>query len=364
MQYRVIGVMSGSSLDGIDLAFVELGETAGNWQFDIIAAHCYPYELGWQEKLQHAVELDAGHYLMLHEEYGKYLALKINQFIREYSLAHKVQLIASHGHTTFHSPELGFTAQLGSGAAIAGISGINVVSDLRILDVVLGGQGAPIVPVGEKLFWPDMEYFLNLGGIANISGRTPNSFIAFDVCPANRVLNLLAEKENKSFDEDGLMAATGKVQPDLLNRLNALDYYQLAYPKSLPNSFGTETIYSLIESFGLSTADALRTYTEHIVDQIGLALGRMPRPQGSAPRLLATGGGILNIFFSGRLREMLSLAGIELVIPDKKIIQYKEALIMALLGVLRWREENTVMNSVTGASRSSIGGAVWIGQDA
>jgi anhydro-N-acetylmuramic acid kinase len=287
----------------------------------------------------------------------------VNEFIEKNNLQHQVQLISSHGHTVFHAPQKGMTAQLGDGAAIAATTGINTVSDLRALDVALGGQGAPIVPMGEKLFWNEMDYFLNLGGIANLSANNKNAFIAYDICPANRVLNMLAQQSNKAFDEDGDMAKTGTINTALLDALNSLEYYSLSSPKSLDNSFGVETVFPLIESFQLSIPDSLRTYTEHIVHQISYSF-KDPQLKAQRTKLLVTGGGAFNIFLIERLEEALLPFSIDLVIPEDNIVKYKEALIMALLGVLRWREENTVMSSVTGASRSSIGGAVWIGQEA
>jgi anhydro-N-acetylmuramic acid kinase len=256
------------------------------------------------------------------------------------------------------------TAQLGDGAAIAAETKLPVVTDLRALDVAFGGQGAPIVPVGEKLLLNDHSMFLNLGGIANISFNHPDKYIAFDVCPANRVLNLVACLVNKEYDAGGEMAALGNVNEDLLNKLNAFDYYKLSYPKSLANNFGTDEVFPLLKTFGLPHNDLLRTYVEHIVHQIKLAIGDNAKHQNPNPKLLVTGGGAFNKFLIERLSEELSSTGIEIVIPEDNLIQYKEALIMGLIGVLRWRQEYNVLSSVTGAERDSIGGAVWIGQEA
>lgn len=364
MIYRVIGLMSGSSLDGLDIVFAELQETGGKWSYEIKAAACYPYETHWREKLKNAIHLNAYEYLLLHSAYGKFTGEKVNTFITDHHLYHRVQLIASHGHTTFHAPHNGMTAQLGDGAAIAAATGINVVTDLRAMDVALGGEGAPIVPVGEQLLFPEFSCFLNLGGIANISINKPDGYIAFDVCAANRVLNMLAEQKGKSFDENGDMAARGKINTALLTRLNALDYYQQPYPKSLSNNFGTDIVFPIIQSFQLSTEDALRTYATHIVQQIAYAFNQLDVQKLAKKKLLVTGGGALNNFLVQSLKDALKAYDIEVVVPERQLIEYKEALIMALLGILRWREENTVLHSVTGAQRSSIGGAVWMGQEA
>lgn len=365
MLYRIIGIMSGSSLDGLDIAFVEFEESRSKWSFEIKAAQCKPYNNEWLQKLQNATTLSAYDYLLLHTAYGKYIGEQINDFIEEFDLHHKVQLIASHGHTTFHAPALGMTAQLGDGAAIAATTEINVVSDLRAMDVAFGGQGAPIVPVGEKLLFDDYSFYLNLGGIANLSFKSNNDLIAFDVCPANRVLNLLANEEGKQYDENGAIAASGKVYTPLLARLNALPYYSLSHPKSLANDFGTNSVFPLIQAFDISNADKLRTFSEHIVMQIVYSIQKLLSGNDKKDlKLLITGGGAFNTFLVQRLKDSLQLFDIEVIVPDAIIINYKEALIMALIGVLRWREEYNVLQSVTGARRSSIGGAVWIGQEA
>lgn len=362
MIYRAIGLMSGSSLDGIDIVFTELEERAGRWAFEIKAAECIPYNKAWWQKLKDATKLDAWEYLLLHAAYGKFTGETVNAFIEKHKLHHQVQLIASHGHTVFHAPELGMTAQLGDGAAIAAITGINVVSELRAMDVALGGQGAPIVPVGERLLLPQYAYYLNLGGIANISANLDDKYIAFDVCPANRVLNMLAAKVGKEYDDNGAMAQAGALHTGLLTQLNTQPYYQKMYPKSLDNNFGTAVLYPLIESMGLTVEDALRTYTEHIVQQIAYAVNSLQTTV--VKQMLVTGGGAFNSFLVQRLQASLNVFNIEVVVPDENLVKYKEALVMALLGVLRWREEDTVMQSVTGATRNSIGGAVWIGQEA
>ena len=376
MVYKVIGLMSGSSLDGLDIAYVHLQERAATsqlpktWDFSLLHTACYPYPEDWKRRLAEATALSALDYQVLHVEYGHYLGEQVSRFIEEFGLHFQVQLIVSHGHTTFHWPARKMTAQLGDGAAIAAETRINVVSDLRAMDLALGGQGAPIVPIGEKLLLPGYEFFLNLGGIANVSrhgaaaagslaaGGEAQSFLAFDVCPANRILNALAELEGRPYDKAGAMAATGRVDESLLRELNALPYYALPSPKSLANEFGTETVLPLVRARGLSTTDALRTYVEHIAQQVGRAVGD---GQQAGARMLVTGGGAHNDFLVERLRHKL---GMEVVVADDQLADYKEALIMALIGVLRWREENNVMASVTGASRDSIGGAVWIGQEA
>ena len=363
MVYRAIGLMSGSSLDGLDIAFVEFQEQGGKWTYEILQADCYAYTKEWETKLRDAINLSARDYQLLHAEYGHYTGQQINKFIEEHQLHYKVAVIASHGHTTFHIPDKNMTAQLGDGAAIAAETKLPVVSDLRALDVAFGGQGAPIVPIGEKLLLGDYNFFLNLGGIANIS-LNAEKYVAYDICPANRVLNMLVNQLGKEYDDGGQIAASGTVNNELLEKLNALEYYKQPYPKSLANDFGTDVVYPIIKDSNLEIKDAVRTYVEHIVFQIENAIGSSLTPLGDGGKLLATGGGGFNTFLIQRLSDSLKELNIEVIVPDKKLVNFKEALIMAFIGVLRWRQEYNVLSSVTGAARDSIGGALWTGQEA
>lgn len=364
MLYRVIGLMSGSSLDGLDIAYVHLLESRGKWSFEMHKTSCVPYPPAWKENLKKAVSLNAKEYLYLHSDYGKYIGELVNAFIKEHQLSHEVHLISSHGHTVFHDPAKGLTAQLGNGAAIAAITGLPVISDLRAMDVAFGGQGAPIVPIGEKLLFEDYSLFLNLGGIANLSFHknidSKITVTAFDVCPCNRILNMLAEEQGFDFDKDGKLAAAGQVNEALLCKLNGLDYYQLNPPKSLDNNFGIDTIYPLLKNSGLSNADCMRTYVEHIIQQITTSIKNNIDTIENV-KLLITGGGAFNIFLIEELKKMLDNINVSVNIPGEDVIQYKEALIMALIGALRWREETNVLASVTGAAKDSIGGAFWLG---
>jgi anhydro-N-acetylmuramic acid kinase len=218
MNYKAIGIMSGSSLDGLDIVFAGFQEQGGKWSYEILEAACYPFgdELE-KSTAEMQYYLNALDYQLLHTSFGHYIGEKVNQFIKEKKLEYQVALIASHGHTTFHHPEKKMTAQLGDGAAIAATTLLPVVTDLRAMDVALGGQGAPIVPIGEKYLLNEYEYFLNLGGIANISvNQTP--YVAFDICPANRVLNMLAQEVGKEYDEDGKMAASGNCASGLIRK--------------------------------------------------------------------------------------------------------------------------------------------------
>jgi len=357
MVYRAIGLMSGSSLDGLDIVFAEFDVTGQKWSYEIKQAECISYSEEWTQKLKRATSLPAADYMQLHVDYGHFLGETVKAFIQKHNLEFKVQLIGSHGHTTFHNPATHLSHQLGDGAAIAAITGINVVSDLRNMDVALGGQGAPIVPIGEKNLLDNYDYFLNIGGIANISANK-EPYIAFDICAANRVLNLLANETGLSFDEGGALARKGQVHHQLLAQLNQLDYYNQSFPKSLSNQFGTDIVFPLIKQSDLSTADALCTYAEHVAMQVGSALESVRA--NASEKMLITGGGALN----HHLVERIQLhTDVEVIIPDELLIRYKEALIMAHIGILRWREEYNVLSTVTGAQQNSVGGAVWSGQD-
>jgi len=363
MIYSVIGIMSGSSLDGLDIAFTEFTETGGKWSYDIIKAACLPYNDDWKQRLSKAMELSAIGYLQLHADYGHYIGNAINEFIEVNNLHHKVNLIASHGHTVFHFPNKKMTAQLGDGAAIAAVTKLPVVSDLRSVDVAFGGQGAPIVPIGEKLLMADFGFLLNIGGIANLSINKNGNYTAFDVCPANSILNLLISRKNLLFDDKGKIAASGKVDDDLLLQLNNLAFYQQPLPKSLDNSYAITNILPLIKNANLTIENTLCTYVEHIAQQIKIAL-ISNKNNALNNNLLITGGGAFNTFLIERIRVLLAESSIITVLPNEKLICYKEAMIMGLMGVLRWREEANVLASVTGATLNSIGGALWLGTEA
>jgi anhydro-N-acetylmuramic acid kinase len=360
MIYRAIGVMSGSSLDGLDLVFAEFTEIGGKWSYEILAADCIEYDANWKLKLKEATNLSARDYQLLDVQFGAFVGAQINHFIQQFQLEHKVGLIACHGHTTFHMPEKRMTAQLGDGASIAAITKLPVVCNLRSMDVALGGQGAPIVPIGEKYLFADYSCCLNIGGIANLTFFEGEQISAFDACVANQVLNTLAQKMGKDYDEDGLFAAEGVVVNELFEKLNSLSYFSQAIPKSLSNDFSKEVILPIIAASNVSDKDALRTFVAHICHQIKKSLLIIYRGNNSM-KLLVTGGGAMNVFLMKVLSEELIKENIEVVIPDLVTVKFKEALIMAFIGVKRWREEITVLAGATGASSGGIGGALWIG---
>lgn len=352
--------MSGSSLDGLDIAHVQLDEVRGKWSFQILHCKCVHYSAEWQTDLKRATNMHVAEFLRLNSRYGQYIAQQVNEFISEFDLAHQVHFIASHGHTVFHEPENGATCQIGDGATIAALTGLPVISDLRAVDVALGGQGAPIVPIADKLLFGDYDFLLNIGGIANITIAHGAEPIAFDVCPANQVLNALAEREGKVMDDGGSMAAIGNVLGAVLRDLNGLPYYKATAPKSLSNEMSRDMIFPILLESEHSVYDLLATYTQHIADQVAAAISGYPQ-NNRQPKMLITGGGAFNGFLVHLIEKAVGEHGVIVEIPSPEVVMYKESVAMALVGALRWREEVNVLSSVTGAKSDSVGGALWLG---
>ena len=346
--YTAIGLMSGTSLDGVDIACCRFEYNAGKWEYDIIDATTVEYSDEWKNRLVNSMKSDAESLTLLNIEYGHYLGKLANDFIKK--CGYTPDIISSHGHTVFHQPEKKLTLQIGDGAAIAAVTGITTVCDFRSTDVALGGQGAPLVPIGDKLLFSDYDYCINIGGIANISYEDKGKRIAYDICPANMALNYLSEKRSQKFDEDGRMAATGNSDENLLSELNSLKYYNLNPPKSLGKEWVFDSFISIIEKHSVSVEDLLNTVTEHIAGQISTILQK----PGKA---MITGGGANNTFLINRIKEKSKT---EIVIPDRTLIDFKEALIFAFMGVLRLRNETNIFSSVTGARKDHCGGAVYI----
>lgn len=363
MVYNVIGLMSGSSLDGLDICYAQYEEVRGKWSAQILQAECIPYTEEWQRNLSFASQQNVPQFLRLHTAYGRYIGETVQSFIDKYELSHKVHFVVSHGHTVWHEPQAYTTFQLGDGASIAAVLGLPVINDLRAMDVALGGQGAPIVPIGDKMLFGDYDILLNVGGIANITIRKEDGFdIAFDICVANQALNTLAAKTGKMYDENGAMAANGKLLLAELSALMNSEYYEQLGPKSLSNEQAIGFVSDFIENDNYNIEDRLHTIVHFIAQQIENSIdANLSEEQVSGKKIFITGGGAFNGFFLGILREMLTAKGIEIVVPDAQLIAYKEALVMGLIGALRWREETNVLAEITGASRNSISGAYWMG---
>lgn len=352
--------MSGSSLDGLDICYTHLEETRGVWTFDIREATCIPYDASWTEQLRRAPQLDAAAFLRLHTAYGRYIGEKVNSFIEEHNLEHQVHFVATHGHTVFHEPASFTSFQLGDGAAIAAAIGFPVISDLRSVDVALGGQGAPIVSIGDKLLFGEFDYCLNIGGIVNLTVSQGEQLLAFDVCTGNQALNKLAETLGQDFDQGGELARQGKLLPSVLSALNNQEYFKKSPPKSLSNDAAIGLIFPVLMESEHLPEDRLRTVTQHIAEQVANAVKLFPN-QKEAAKMLVTGGGAFNSYLVSLLQDMLEPMQVSVVVPNEQVVMYKEALVMALIGTLRWREETNVLSSVTGATRDSISGALWMG---
>jgi anhydro-N-acetylmuramic acid kinase len=339
--------MSGTSLDGLDIASCIFSRENGSWEYEIEAAETISYTRVWAEKLSTAHKLDGYALTKLDSEYGLYLGECVNRFCER--LNKKPSLIASHGHTVFHEPDTNISLQVGSGAAVSATTGLPVVSDFRSLDVCLGGQGAPLVPIADKLLFSDYDCCLNLGGIANISYDEEGFRKAYDVAPCNLLLNRLATQVGKEYDENGEMARSGQLNQMLLDELCAWDYFKRQPPKSLDKE---QLLTDLIPAIGraeIPLSDKIRTVTE----LIALLIGSAASMNG---KMLVTGGGAFNKFLVERIQHYTSA---EVVVPDEKIVSFKEALAFAFLGLLRVLNEPNCLRSVTGAPADSVGGALY-----
>jgi len=349
--YKVIGLMSGTSLDGLDIAYCVFTENKGKWKFNIEVAETISYNEGWKKVLTIEFNKSPLRLFTVHRLYGNYLGSQVTEFIKKHKLS--PDFIASHGHTLFHQPKSKLTFQLGNGAEIAANCGLTVVCDFRSTDIALGGQGAPLVPVGDKYLFNNYNYRLNLGGIANISFEKKSKMLAFDICPCNIPLNTLAAKFKKTYDDKGKIAASGKLDNTLLSKLNKLDYFSLKAPKSLGKEWVNKSFMRIVDKSDIPYKDKIRTICEHIAMQISAAA-----PYKKGETLLVTGGGAYNTFLMERIK---ALCPAKIIIPDNKTVEFKEALIFAFLGVLRMRGEINCLSSVTGARKDSVGGAVYLG---
>jgi anhydro-N-acetylmuramic acid kinase len=353
--WRVIGLMSGTSLDGVDLAYVKITLNRG-YHFEIFKTKSVEYSELWKNKLNAAFSYSGEKLVKLDVDYGNYLGDLVCDFTADNGIE-KLDFIASHGHTIFHDPDRGYTLQIGSGSHLSARTGKKVICDFRDQDVALGGQGAPLVPIGDQLLFSEYDLCLNLGGFANISYDNGPGRIAYDICPVNIVLNYYTRKIGLEFDDRGKLASGGRVNSRLLDRLNSLEFYKEDKPKSLGYEFLDKTILPLLEEFDLSMEDVLRTFVEHSAFQISKEINQIASVLNKEKATtLITGGGAYNDFLIKRIRE---LSTGDIVLPSREIIDYKEALIFALLGVLRDQGEVNCLKSVTGASKDHSSGVVY-----
>lgn len=353
-QYEVIGLMSGTSLDGLDIAHCRFVLENDAWSYELLQTETIAYSMDWKQRFLNAEKTDALTFQQLHVDYGFYLGQRVSDFVIKNNI--RVDFVASHGHTIFHQPQKRLSVQIGSGSCISSKCKLPVVCDFRSMDVALAGQGAPLVPAGDRWLFSEYDFCLNLGGFANISYEFKDRRIAYDICPVNIVMNAISEKLGSPYDENGAMAREGMVSHYLLNELNQLSFYKITpnSPKSLGKEWVLTSVNPLLEQYEISEQDVLRTFCEHIAFQIGKALNDKP-----VGKLFITGGGVYNAFLVECIRQQVIH---EIVIPDKKTIEFKEALIFAFLGTLRMRNEINCLKSVTGAYSDSSCGAIYTSQ--
>ena len=341
ISYRVLGLMSGTSLDGVDLAICSFTKNK-NWHYKIEKSTTIKYSKYWLETLSNLHKKPEKIINEIDLKYGDLLSKLCNKFLKN----EKIDYISSHGHTIFHQPENNFTLQIGNGNVISKNTKKITINNFRNLDVSLKGQGAPLVPVGDKLLFRKYKYCVNLGGFANVSIKKNNKIIAFDICPVNIILNYFSNLKGRAYDLNGCMAQKGNLVPDLLKKLNSLQFYSKKYPKSLSREWVEKNIMPLIKN-DIKIEDVLHTLCEHIGIQIGKLL--------NDKEALFTGGGVFNSYLLSRIKFYSKS---KIIIPDKRTIEFKEALVFAFLGVLRARGEVNCLQSVTGAIKDNCSGEI------
>jgi len=347
--FYVIGVMSGTSLDGVDLVYVKFIQDE-KWSFEIINSKTYKYEDSVSKLLTKISEKSLEEIKLIDREYSKKLADIIKRFIFEFSIKN-IHFVSSHGHTAIHDPSNSITYQIGNLPIISQEINQNVICDFRAQDIELGGQGAPLVPVGENYLFHEYDSFINLGGFANISKYESEKLIAYDICPVNIVLNDLSKKIGKDYDNRGAIASSGKLILNLYKELEELEYYQINPPKSLGIEWVNKKIIPLINNYNdYKIEDLLNTLSNHIANQVSNNLKDLDK-------VFITGGGAYNDYL---INVINSKTNCEIIIPSNNIIEFKEALIFAFLGVLRYLNINNCYSSVTGASKDHCSGKIYL----
>ena len=345
--FYAIGLMSGTSLDGLDIVYVKF-QKSDYANFEILLAETISYSDIWKKRLQNAINLDKNGTYVLHNEYGVFLGIKTKEFISKNNIQ-KLDFIASHGHTVFHQPEKGITLQVGDGEEILKATNCTVVADFRTQDVQLGGQGAPLVPIGDRLLFSGYQACVNLGGFANISYERNDLRIAFDICPVNIVMNYYSNKMGLEYDDKGALASKGTIHQGLLKELNSLTFYSKKPPKSLGLEWVQQYVFPLVDKYKLDSHNILRTFLEHVAHQISQII----QPFDT---ILFTGGGVYNDFLIKRIED---IGKNNIIIPADDIINYKEALIFALLGLLKLQGQVNCLSSVTGAQKNHSSGKIF-----
>jgi len=347
--YFVIGVMSGTSIDGVDLVYANFFYDK-HWSFKILKSKTYEYDMGWQNILKNLSDKDLDSIKLIDKNYTKLLSDYILKFIEEFSIK-QIDFISSHGHTALHDPSNSITYQIGNLKELSDYIGLKVICDFRVQDIKLGGQGAPLVPVGEKYIFPEYDTLINIGGFANITIKSNNNLIAYDICPVNIVFNHLSNLINLKYDDKGKISSSGKINLELFNHLQSIDYYKQVSPKSLGVEWVKEVIFPIINNFlEIPVEDLLNTFSKHFASQIANNIK-------SSNKTLITGGGAYNDYL---IQNIMDLTESEIIIPSSEIIEYKEALIFGFLGVLKDLNINNCYSSVTGAMKDHSSGNIFI----
>jgi len=339
--------MSGSSLDGLDLAMCHF---TTEYDFVLGKNTCIPYSQKWEQRLAASKGLNHKQICLLEADYSLYTSTLIRDFIQDES----PDYISSHGHTLLHSPDEHYSYQLSKGSYMAAHLGVPVISDFRLQDMAKGGQGAPIAPVVEKYIFNGYDSYLNLGGICNCSFHNDNEITAYDIGPCNQLLNALAKLKGKAYDHNGEIAKTGKVIKALYQGAISHPFYSKDYPKSLDNQFVQTEFVKEFVNYSATVEDKLRTAVELIVHII------VSEYSEKTSTLFVTGGGAFNTFLISRLRDSLALIKVDLIIPSKEIVECKEAILMALMGYLRVHNKVNVFSSVTGATSNTVAGCIYV----
>lgn len=366
-QYSVIGTMSGSSLDGLDIAWAYYNltdeDTSLSVHCTLKAAVTIPFNDEWIARLRALPSGSAYELAWAHTHFGRYCGTLIRQQMDEWQVL--PDFIASHGHTIFHYPQAQFTTQIGCGAAIATATGVPTVCDFRTHDISIGGQGTPLAPIADKYLFGGYDFYLNIGGIANISCNVGGKFIAFDTSAANQLLNALARQVGLEYDKDACISYGGQCNEDLLARLRAYPYQHTVYPKSLDNNqIKNDLLPIVLENAKLSVPDTMRTVVEWIAYEVAKSIEQIQtieKLEVKQRTLFISGGGGYHPLLVERIKAYCAAQNIQVHIPEQQVIAYKEALLMGLVGVLRIENKPNCLASVTGAAYNSVGGAIYMG---
>ncbi len=362
--YQALGLMSGSSLDGLDVVHCSLEITKDpvmvSWK--LLAGETLPFSDLWTRRLANLPSQSAMSFAQTHVYFSYYTAELVNKFIAKHQI--QPDFIAAHGHTIFHYPDKRFTTQIGDGGALAAATGFPVVCNFRTQDIALNGEGTPLAPAADRYLFPGYDFYLNIGGIANVTANVNGKYIAFDTAPANQIFNALAELSGKNYDQDGAIAAAGNILPDLAAALSRNDYYQKSYPKSLDNQWIRQRVLPLYYEYQGSVEDRMCTAIHQLVDETIRSIKTILQKEAfnkASYRMLVTGGGGFNLFLMKILKEKAAAElNLEIVLPEKNMVDFKEAILMVLLGALRLENLPNCFASVTGAKRDTVGGAVYL----